>query len=178
MTYAATVEGKDFLIDVDRSGRVVVDEKAHEVDLRPIDDEHLYSLLLDNESYELFVERRRGVYYVLVRGDRYAVEVEDARLKQLRAVGEDAREESGASSVTAPMPGLVVRVLVEPGAEVALGDGLLILEAMKMENEIRSPRGGVVKVLNVADGQTVNPGEVLAVIEEISEASAPTTEAQ
>jgi biotin carboxyl carrier protein len=166
MTYAATVDGKDFLLDIDGSGVVTVDGRGFAVDLRPIDDEHLYSLILDNESFELFVERREGVYYVLLEGDQYAVDVEDARLKQLRAMGDEGSEEDGAAVVVAPMPGLVVRVLVEPGQAVAEDQGLLILEAMKMENEIRTPRAGVVKVLNISDGQTVNPGETLAVVGE------------
>ncbi len=164
MTYAATVDGRDFVLEIDGSGSVTVDGESFDVDLRPIDDENLYSLILDNESFELFVERRQGVYYVLVQGDQYAVEVEDARLKKLRDMSSEAKEASGAAVVTAPMPGLVVRVLVEPGERVTQDTGLLILEAMKMENEIRAPREGVVNAINVTDGQTVNPGETLAVI--------------
>ena len=164
MTYSATVEGRDFTIDVDRAGEVVVDDQAFAVELRPIDGEYIYSLLMDNESFDLFIERREGVYYVYVEGDRYAVEVEDARLKALKATGLQVHDATGSATVTAPMPGLVVRVLVEPGQAVSVDDGLLILEAMKMENEIGSPRNGVVRSISVQAGQTVNPGDVLAVV--------------
>ncbi len=165
MTYSATAGGQDYSIDIEGSGGVVVDDRAFAVDLRPIDGEHLYSLLMDNESYELFVERREGMYYVLVEGDRYVIDVEDARLRQLKAAGEQAHQVTGAATVAAPMPGLVVRLLVEPGQAVGVDQGLLILEAMKMENEIRSPQEGVVKSINVQAGQAVNPGDVLAVVE-------------
>jgi biotin carboxyl carrier protein len=164
MKYIATVDGRDFQIDIDGADEVVVDEQARAVDLRPIYGTHLYSLIVDQRSYELFVERRPGSYAVMIEGDLYEVTVEDARLKRLKAMGGQQQPERGVDTVTAPMPGLVVRVLVEPGDRVAESQGLVILEAMKMENEIRSPRAGVVQSLGVAPGRTVNLGDVLAVV--------------
>jgi biotin carboxyl carrier protein len=161
--YIASVDERDFTIDVDHPGEVVVDGEDLAVDLKPIDGQ-LYSLLLGARSVEVYVERLEGVYYVLLDGDRYAVEVEDARLKTLKAMGRAEHETHGTATVLSPMPGLVVRVLVALGEAVAEGQGLVILEAMKMENEIRSPRGGQVKALHVAPGRTVNQGEALVVI--------------
>jgi biotin carboxyl carrier protein len=164
MKYIATVDGHDLEIDVERHGEVVVDGVPRAVDLRLADGVSLFSLILDNESHELIVERREGTYYVLIEGDRYAVEVEDARLKQLKAKSGEKHEEHGLATVAAPMPGMVVKTLVTEGDEVAADGGLLILEAMKMENEIRAPRAGIVKALKVAAGATVNVGDVLAII--------------
>lgn len=166
MKYTATVDGHDFAIDVDRAGEVVIDDQLCRVDLRSIDGAHLYSLIVDNASYELFVERRSGSLAVMIEGDLYEVAVEDARLKQLQAMGGQRHEEHGLYTVKAPMPGLVVRVLVQPGDHVAESQGLMILEAMKMENEIRSPRAGVVRTVAAAPGQTVNQGDALAVVGE------------
>ena len=164
MKYIATVDGRDFAIDVEEPGAVEVDDEALAVDLRPIDGQQLYSLLLGPKSYELYVERREGVYYILLDGDRYAVEVEDARLKQVKTMSRQEHEVHGQATVAAPMPGLVVRVLVAPGDAVAEGQGLAILEAMKMENEIRAPRPGVITSVQVEPGRAVNLGDVLMTV--------------
>ncbi len=165
MKYTATVEDRDFEVDIDRSGEVVVDGVAHAVDLRPIDGTSLFSLIIDNESHELLVERREGMYYVYLAGNRLAVDVGDARLKALIAMSRKKAGETSGATVFAPMPGLVVKVLVEPGAVVSEGDGLVILEAMKMENEIRSPSDGVVRLVSATAGSAVNIGDVLVIID-------------
>jgi biotin carboxyl carrier protein len=163
MKYTATVDERDFTIDVDHPGEVVVDGTLERVDLKAIDGQ-LYSLLVGDHSYELIVERHQGVYYVLINGDRYPVTVEDARLAQLKAMGRAEHASHGTAVVLAPMPGLVVRLMVVAGDSVAEGQGVAILEAMKMENEIRAPRAGVVKALHVQAGRTVNQGDSLLVV--------------
>lgn len=163
MKYSASVDGRDFVIDLDHPGEITVDGEREEVNLRPIDG-GLYSLLLGTGSFEVYVERREGTYYIIIEGDRYAVEVDDARIKQLRAMSRQEHEVHGTLSVLAPMPGLVVRVLVAAGEEVLEGQGVAILEAMKMENEIRSPRTGIVQTVLVHPGKTVNQGDALLVV--------------
>ena len=164
--YVATVDGRDYEVALERAGEVTVDGTEHEVDLRLVDGVSLFSLIIDRGSHELFAERREGRYYVLIDGNRYGVEVEEARLKMLKAMGGTRHEEHGAASVSAPMPGLVVKVLVASGDEVEEGQGLVILEAMKMESEIRSPRSGVVKAVMAQAGQTVSQGDPLAIVDE------------
>ena len=163
MKYIATVDERDFTIDVDQPDEVVVDGEPVPVNLKAIDGQ-LYSLILGNQSHEVFVERREGIYYVLIAGDRYAVDVGDARLKQLKAMGSQPHEAHGTTVVMAPMPGLVMRVLVAPGEAVLEGQSVAILEAMKMENEIRAPRSGIVRALHVAAGKAVNQGDALLVV--------------
>jgi pyruvate carboxylase subunit B len=162
--YIATVDGRDFEIDIDRQYEAIVDGTQHAVDLRVIDGAHLYSLVLDHESIELFVERREGQYFVLIEGDRYLVDVDQERLKKLKAFGGQVQDATGTAIVEAPMPGLVIRVLVAPGDTVAEDQGLVILEAMKMENEIRSPKSGIVQSVPVEDGKTVDKGDSLVII--------------
>lgn len=166
MKYLATIGGRDFEIDIDRSGEVTVDGEVRNADLRLVDGVSLYSLIIDGRSYELFVERHAGDYVVLVDGERYVVDVEDARLKRLKAMGGQQHDELGLVTVAAPMPGMVVKVLVEPGTRIEMDDGLMILEAMKMENEIRAPKAGVIRSVAVERGQTVNGGDTLIVIDE------------
>ncbi len=166
MTYVATIGERERIVELPRPGEIELDGVRHRIDLRPIDGEYLYSLLLDDASYEVFVERSGGVYYVTVAGNRYAVSVEDARLRRLRQVGEAKHEEVGTAQVTAPMPGQVIRVLTEAGQRVVAEEAVVILEAMKMENEVRSPRSGIVERLEVTVGQVVNGGDPLFVVSE------------
>jgi len=164
MKYTATVDGSDFTIDVDRHGEVVVDGERRAVDLRPIDGGSLFSLIMDNRSYDLHVERRTGMYYVVIDGNRFAVDVGDARLKELVAMSQRKHDDAAGAVVNAPMPGMVVKLLAAAGDVVAEDQGLLILEAMKMENEIRSPATGVIERIAVTAGQAVGIGDVLVVI--------------
>lgn len=161
MKYVATVEGQEYIVEIEHSHEVIVNGTHYDVDLESIDGTSFFSLLIGPRSYEVFVDRQRDVYYVLIEGDRYEVRVEDERLRQLRSMGSAKREEVGEATVTAPMPGLVVAVLVEEGQPVKTGDGVVILEAMKMENEIRAPRDGVVRSVRVSPGQTVNQDDVM-----------------
>jgi biotin carboxyl carrier protein len=104
------------------------------------------------ESVEVFVGNRQFVIAI----------TDPKRLRSAATVGANA---DGAARIIAPMPGKVVRVLVEAGAQVGAGDGVVVVEAMKMQNEMKSPKAGTVSALNVQVGATVNAGDVLAVIE-------------
>ncbi|MFQ5595805.1 MAG: biotin/lipoyl-containing protein [Anaerolineae bacterium] len=161
MKYIATIDGQDFIIDIDRDERISLEDTSINIDLESIDGRSLFSLVLDGASYEVFVERHESRYFVTIEGDRYEVQVEDERIKQLRELSGAKHEEAGELRVAAPMPGLVVDVLVEEGQQVSAGDGVVILEAMKMENEIRSSGAGLVESIRVSAGQTVNQGDVM-----------------
>ncbi len=125
----------------------------------------VYSVLLGGQSLEVTVEEQSMKFAsgLLVRagGREFQMEVIDPRSWR-RGHGEGIELE-GRQKIVAPMPGKVVRVLVEPGQSVAAGQGLLVIEAMKMQNEIRSPKSGTVEKLAV-EGQTVNAGEILAIV--------------
>lgn len=161
MKYIATIDGQDFTVDIDRDERISLANNPVDVDLESIDGRSLFSLILDRASYEVFVVRHEGRYLVTIAGDRYEVQVEDERIKQLRELSGAKHEEAGELRIAAPMPGLVVNVIVEEGQQVSAGDGVVILEAMKMENEIRAPSAGVVESIRVSAGQTVNQGDVM-----------------
>ncbi len=159
MEYIATVDGQEFRIGLSEDG-VTLDGGIVAVDLESIDGGFHYSLLAGAASHEVFVERCEDVCFVTLGDQRYRVRVEDERA---RLVGQrrDSVEEAGEAEVTSPMPGVVVAVLVDVGQEIRTGEGLCILEAMKMENEIRAPRTGVVETVSVTPGQRVSQDDVL-----------------
>ena len=164
MKYLAEVDDQPYVIVVDHPGEVTIDGETHQVDLQPVGKGNIYSILLDGQSYDVYVERINGVYYIKIGSERLAVVVEDERLGSLKRLSR-ATGGTGEATVNAPMPGLVVAVRVEVGQQIEANQGLVILEAMKMENEIRSPRAGTIKAIKVSPGQKVNQGEVLVAIE-------------
>jgi biotin carboxyl carrier protein len=117
-----------------------------------------------NEVFRCRVESNgKGGFSVELRGRSYSVYLVDPkRLRGKQSVGAQAH---GSAQVIAPMPGKVVRLLVELGAQVEAGAGIVVVEAMKMQNEMKAPKAGVVTLLNAVDGATVNAGDVLAEIE-------------
>jgi biotin carboxyl carrier protein len=125
--------------------------------------EGIWSILRDGVSHVANVTERDGVYLVHVGGEHYAIRVEEESRYIIRTRG--ARGGEAGQVLKAPMPGKVTLIEVTVGQAVAPGDGLIVLEAMKMENEFKAQTAGTVKEIRVAVGQPVNPGDVLVVIE-------------
>jgi biotin carboxyl carrier protein len=164
MIFDATVDGRTLRVEVrGKDGRyqVNVEGQVLEVDLQETGRDFV-SLLIEGRSYELGMEKRDGGYLVLFPDDALHVELQDAA----RSAGVAARRgATGPARVIAPMPGKIVRILAEPGQAVETGQGLVVMEAMKMENEIRSPRAGRVREASVREGQAVETGALLVVLE-------------
>jgi biotin carboxyl carrier protein len=162
--YFATVGDHEYEIDINEE-RVLVDGERIDVDLMQIGFPELYSLLYNGRSYELLIEAERFQYSVSLRGDQYQIQIEDERTRRLNAGRKKEALPAGEMAVKAPIPGLVVKILVDEGEAAAEGQPLLILEAMKMENEIRSPRDCVVKKVEVEPGQRVEQNAALIIID-------------
>ena len=161
--FDATVDGRTLRVEVrGKDGRYVVtlDGRPLEVDLQETGRDFV-SLLIDGRSYEVGLGRRPGGYTVVLTDDSLNVDLADAA----RGASAVKKGTSGPAQVTAPMPWKLVRLLVSPGQEVTAGQGLVVVEAMKMENELRAPRAGRVKELHVREGQAVETGALLAVVE-------------
>jgi biotin carboxyl carrier protein len=164
MTYDITVDGKNYRLDLNRAnGRWLcrLDGRDVEVDAvlaRP----DVLSLRIGNQAYEVKCERVAGETHLWVGSQRFAAEVRDPRSWRGRARGVDDR---GPKKLIAPMPGKIVRVLVTEGTEVETGAGVLVVEAMKMQNEIKSPKKGRIQRILVGEGAAVNAGDVLAIVE-------------
>jgi biotin carboxyl carrier protein len=121
----------------------------------------VYSILLGGRSLEVTVEETTDGLLLRTAGREFHVEIADPRAWRRGRGG--SIELAGRQQVAAPMPGKIVRVLVAQGQQVEAGQGLLVIEAMKMQNEIRSPKSGTIERL-AREGQTVNAGEILAVV--------------
>ncbi|MBI4840825.1 MAG: acetyl-CoA carboxylase biotin carboxyl carrier protein subunit [candidate division NC10 bacterium] len=167
MTYFAASGGQEHRVDVrqDRDGlHVRLDDREFPVDLLRVDPA-LYSLLIDGRSYEIDVLESEDALMVLVDGQPFRVEIQDEQQRRLRAAAGKGETKTGKRIVTAPMPGKVVKLLVQPGDAVQPGDGIVVVEAMKMENELKASTPGTVKEIRVEEGKAVSGGEVLVVIE-------------
>lgn len=164
MKYYATIDDQSFEIEINQLGELCIDGECAEVDFQSIGGSSIYSLLLGNMSYEALVEARDDCYEVLVQGTLYRVCVEDERMRRLSQAAGGFAPPSGEIAIKAPMPGLIVDVPVEKGQGIEAGDVLVILESMKMENELRAPRAGVVSQVRVQRGQSVEQHETLVAI--------------
>jgi biotin carboxyl carrier protein len=163
--FAAELDGAVIPVEIKGAGgryRVALEGEVLLVDARPTGG-GVWSLLLDQASTVADVTEENGSFVVHVEGEAYAIRVEEETRYIIRTRGGAAA--SGGQVLRAPMPGRVVLVGVAVGQAVKPGDGLVILEAMKMENEFKASVTGTVKEIRVEVGQIVNPGDVLLVIE-------------
>lgn len=160
-------------ISLEREGEHViaqVDGRSYKVSAREVDD-GLYLLMRDGDVYECLVERQRNRnddFTVHLRNRTYETTLTDPR--RLGSVhGSAAHSGDGSALIKSPMAGKVVRVLVEQGTRVKTGDGIVVVEAMKMQNELKTPCDGVVAELRAVESATVDAGDVLAIIEGLHE---------
>ncbi len=168
MKYFVTVLDRDVEVDIEHAPeglRVTLDGCSLDADLVRVGDSRVYSLVLGGRSYEFSAVRRNGRYEVVLDGEPYSAAVMDERARLIAEATGAAAEADGGETVTAPMPGVVVGVEVDVGTEVEPGQGVVTLEAMKMENELKCSAAGVVKQVLVKVGQGVAQGEPLVVIE-------------
>jgi biotin carboxyl carrier protein len=164
MLFDATIDGRTVRVEVrGRDGHyaVSVDGRTLEVDHQATG-VHFASLLIGGKSYEAGIEKQNDGYNVVLADDLLYVGLRGAARG---AAAPPRKAAAGPARVLAPMPGRLVRVLVEEGQEVKAGDGLVVVEAMKMENELRSPRAGRIAQLPVREGQAVETAALLVVVE-------------
>lgn len=165
MIYEVSIDGKDHKLELNRvenRWECKLDGEQFDVDAviaRP----NVLSLIVDGQAFEVKRERTATDLHLWVKSVRFAVDVRDPRsLRSRRGAGGGVE---GPQKLHAPMPGKIVRVLAPAGTAVAAGQGVLVIEAMKMQNELKSPKDGTVKQIAVAEGSSVGAGEVLAIVE-------------
>jgi biotin carboxyl carrier protein len=166
MKYFAKVNDKEFEIVIDSEQEVIVNGVPYEMDFQLLHEDGVLSLLLNNRSLEAVVQERDDSWDVLTRGELYSVRVQDERMYRLAQARGSAPAVSGEAQICSPMPGVIVAVAVYEGDAVRQGDKVVILESMKMENELRAPRDGIVSRVNVSKGDSVEKDQVLVVISE------------
>lgn len=165
MKYVTTIDGKEYIVEIIDDRHVSLDGKIVELDFESIEAQPVFSLIVDGKSYESYVYHGEESLEVLVKGRLYQAHVEDERERRLRAASGGSTGQSGPFQLKAPMPGLVVAVPVSEGQEVQEGDVLLILESMKMQNELKSPRDGVVGRIHVGAGDSVEQRQKMLSVE-------------
>jgi biotin carboxyl carrier protein len=168
--FVARVAGREHEVSVaelaDAPGQfvVTVDGVERRVDARALE-RGATSLLDHARSYVVEIEGKSPDFTVHLCGHAVALQLEDARRQRLEKTATRSHEQAGPVSLRSPMPGKVVKILVREGESIAAGAGVVVVEAMKMDNELRAPRAGKLARLLVAEGQAVESGEELAQIE-------------
>jgi biotin carboxyl carrier protein len=166
--YRVRIAEEDIELEVRHSGdatEVVVGDRVLTADVVRIAGSPVYSLVLDGKSYEVSVHRRNGRFALVIGGESYDADVMDERAMRIAEATGDVGEKQSGETVLAPMPGVVVGIAVAVGDTVEPGQAVMTLEAMKMENELKSAVEGVVKEIKVEVGRGVAQGEPLVVIE-------------
>jgi biotin carboxyl carrier protein len=165
MTYDVTINGKSYQLELAQvGGRWQCRLDGREVQLDAVRTRRdVLSVLIEGKAYEIKRERTAADLHLWVGSTRFAAELRDPR--SLRSRRRGTGDGAGPKNLVAPMPGKVVRVLVRERAEVEAGQGIVVMEAMKMQNEIKSPKKGVIQKLVAAEGANVNAGDVLAIVE-------------
>ena len=161
MRYISTIGDQEFDIEIVDENELIFNGENLTFDFDNITGQPIISLLVDGQSHEAFVYPADDVWHVYLRGRLHTVRVEDERERMFR---ESTGEGLGARAefhLKAPMPGLVIDVQVEEGEEVSVGDVLVVLESMKMQNELKAPQAGNVTRLRVAPGDSVEQNETM-----------------
>ncbi|HUJ96269.1 MAG TPA: biotin/lipoyl-containing protein [Terriglobales bacterium] len=168
MTYEVLIDGKPYRLELQRAGK---NSERWQCRLNgrelPVDAvlarADVISILIEGKAFEVKRERIGSDLHLWVGSERYAAVLRDPRSFRSRRQAADA--EGGPKQLVAPMPGKVVRVLVNEHDAVEAGQGVVVVEAMKMQNEIKSPKQGTIQKLAVTQGAAVNAGDVLAIVE-------------
>ena len=161
MKYIAEVDGLEFPVEILDEHHIRFGENVLEVDLAAVSGEPLYSLIVNGESYEGYVYPDDDGWQVHLFGQFYQVHVEDEREKRLRTAMQGTARAGAEFVLKAPMPGLVVSVPVSEGQAVEKGQILVILESMKMQNELRAPSAGKVARIRVKAGESVEQKQIM-----------------
>lgn len=163
--YFAEIEGVEYQIEILSDNRVVINGESYELNFQGLRQHLSYSLLLEGKSFEINIYQDNGIWEVLLRGNQFSVQVEDERERRMRMAAGQASKQEGKIILQAPMPGLVIDIPVKEGQEVEKGNVLLILESMKMQNELTAPRAGRITRIQAKVNDHVDRKQALLVLE-------------
>jgi len=164
MKYIATIEEQTFEFEINGEDEILADGDHVAIDFRSIAGQSVYSMLVNGRSYEALVQVEDDNLQVLLRGRLYIVTVEDERQIRLREASSSQTLQHGDFHLKSPMPGLIISIHVSEDQEVSKGDRLIVLESMKMQNELKAPREGIVRNIRVSSGENVDQDQVLLTV--------------
>lgn len=166
MKYITTIGDKEYTVEVLGPRQVSVNDKIYDVDFQSISGQPVFSLLVNGGSYQAAVfPGDEDALQVLMRGTLYIATVEDERERRLKSAGGSGTAASGEFVLRAPMPGLIIKIPVAENQEIKKGDVLVILESMKMQNELKSPRDGKVARIQVKTSDSVEQRQIILSVE-------------
>lgn len=170
MKYITIVNEQEFTIEIDHDDEIRVNGAVYAIDFESLPDAGVLSLLINRRSIQAVVERQEDLWQVLIAGEIYEVLVQDERAYRLSQARGKLAVVTGDAVVKSPMPGLVLKTPVEQGAFVEKGQTLIILESMKMENELKAPRAGRISRVHVSAGANVEKGQALITVSDPEDA--------
>jgi len=164
MKYISTIGEQEFIIDINNHEHIIIDGKEFEIDFQGLAGTPLFSLIINHQSYDINIDQGNDIYHVSLKGMLYDVKVEDERTRRLAGLKGSIAADVGEILIKAPMPGIVVATPVVAGQSVAKGDIVAILESMKMQNEFKAPRNGVISSIRVQAGDKVDQNTIMVTI--------------
>jgi biotin carboxyl carrier protein len=162
--YVATIGTRSFRVEVVDDHHILLDGKPYEVDFTAIGSQPVYSLLINGRSLEAHAVPLEDGWQILLHGRMFEACVDDEQAIRVRGLAHAAADSAGEFQLRAPMPGLAVGIPVAVGDSVTKGTTLVILESMKMQNELRSQKDGVVQEIRIQPGETVEQNQVLIIV--------------
>ncbi len=164
MKYISTVGEQEFTIDINDDEHIVINGQEFKIDFQGLAGTPLYSLIMGCQSYDVNIDQGADIYHVSLKGTIYDVKVEDERTRRLAGLKGSIAADVGEILIKAPMPGIVIAAPVETGQPVAKGDIVAILESMKMQNEFKAPRNGVISSVRVQAGDKIDQNTIMVTI--------------
>ena len=166
MKYITTIEDQEYIVELVEEGVVKVNGKEYHVDFDEVSGQKIFSLIIDGKSFEAHVsEGEQNLWNILLRGSLYEADVIDEREKRLTEAAGVVVKGSSVFMLRSPMPGLVTKLPISLEDKVETGDVLIILESMKMQNELKSPQAGIISEIRISEGENVDQNQILVVVE-------------
>jgi len=162
MKLQADLNGEKYEIEIKREGEKLfarVDDREYEIEASEVEPD-VYLFKYDRQVFQIYAPPEG-----IVNTGNHQLEISISDPKRLRGSNSAGEAAEGIAEIKTAMPGKLVRVLTEVGAEIKQGDSVLVVEAMKMQNDLKSPKDGIVREIRFAEGATVNAGDILAIIE-------------
>jgi biotin carboxyl carrier protein len=163
--YYATIDGTEYVIEIISETSVIINGTPRTIDYQTLKQGASCSLLVDGKNYEPTVYQENGGWEVLIKGSRFNIQVEDERERRLRLAAGESSLPQGRFILNSPMPGMVIDIPVKEGDQVSEGDVLVVLESMKMQNELIAPRDGVISNIQAKVNANVERKEALLTLE-------------
>ena len=163
--YFAVIDSEEYQVEILSESEVIINGVTHTIDFESYKEGTSCSLLVDGKSYEPNAFEENGGWEILIRGKRFSVQVEDERERKLRLAAGDSQLKTGRVIIQSPMPGMVIDIPVKEGDEVEKGAVLVILESMKMQNELTAPRSGRVSQIQAKVNDNVERKQNLLTLE-------------